>query len=105
MNKYLLCSLKNSYCNNKKVDLISHAKTWLKKWGTATTDPGGQIRTEGRQLSSDMGQLLADCNTVLNDHDKLTLTQMRDLIAYQLDRDINIGPPCNPSCQPGPPIS
>lgn len=84
--------------------MISRAFEWMRKWGTATNDPNGQIRTDGKQLTSEIGLTLVRCDT-LSDHDKLTLTQMMDVINAEIYRNIDYGPPCNPTCKSGPPIS
>jgi hypothetical protein len=60
--------------------------------GTATNDPNGQIRTDGKQLTFEIGLTLVKCDT-LSDHDKLTLTQMMDVINAEIDRNIDYGPP------------
>ena len=52
------------------------------RMATAASDPDGLIRA-----------------------DKLTLTQMKDVIDAQIDQNIDYGPPCDPLCEPGPPIS
>jgi len=43
----------------------------------ATSDPNGQIRTNGKQLTSEIGLILVNCESNLGDHDKLTLTQIQ----------------------------
>jgi hypothetical protein len=92
-------------CQSQNDDLRIRGKTWIQKWGTSDTDPGGQLRIEGKQISSDIGMTLVQCENVLNDHDKLTLTQIADLINAEIDKDVNFGPPCNPNCASGPPVS
>ena len=94
-----------SYCQGKKDEMISRAMEWSKEWGTAQTDPNSQIRTDGKQLTSEIGLTLVNCDSFLNDHDKLTLTQMMDVINASIDKNINYGPPCDPMRQSGPPIS
>ena len=85
--------------------MTSRAMDWMKQWETATSDPNGQIRTDGKQLTSEIGSTLGNCEAYLNDHDKLMLTQMMDVIDASIDRNIDYGPPCDPTCKPGPPIS
>jgi hypothetical protein len=87
--------------------MISRANEWLREWTTAINDPNGQLRTDGKQLTSEIGLTLrpSTCGATLTDHDKLTLIEMRDLINGSIDRDINYGPPCDPNCARGPPIT
>ena len=89
--------------------LLKHTPTgpeeWMGEWATAASDPDGLIRADGKQLNSEIGLTLVNCDTSLNDHDKLTLTQMKDVIDAQIDQNIDYGPPCDPLCEPGPPIS
>ena len=94
----------DSYCQGKKDEMTSRAMQWMKQLGTASSDPNGLIRADGKQLTSEIGLTLANCAN-LSDHDKLTLTQFMDLINAEIDKNINYGPPCNPLCQQGPPIS
>jgi hypothetical protein len=47
-----------SYCQGKKDEMISRAGDWNKQWGTATSDPNSQIRTDGKQLASEIGLTL-----------------------------------------------
>ena len=42
-----------------------------KQWGTASTDPNGLIRSDGKQPTPKIGLTLANCAS-LSDHDKLT---------------------------------
>jgi hypothetical protein len=94
-----------SYCQGKRDEMTSRGEEWFRVWSTATSDPYGQIRTDGKQLTSEIGLTLVNCDTSLDDHDKLTLTQMKGVIDASIDKNINYGPPCDPLCQPGPPIS
>jgi hypothetical protein len=94
-----------SYCQGKKDEMTARAMEWMKEWGTASSDPNGQIRANGKQLTSEIGLTLANCGDNLDDHDKLMLTQMMDVINASIDRNIDYGPPCDPTCKPGPPIS
>jgi hypothetical protein len=94
-----------SYCQGKKNEMTSRGNEWLREWSTATSDPNGRIRTDGKQLASEIGLTLVNCETSLSDHDKLTLTQMTVVINNSIDKDINYGPPCVPYCARGPPIT
>jgi hypothetical protein len=94
-----------SYCQGKKDEMISRAGDWNKQWGTATSDPNSQIRTDGKQLASEIGLTLNNCESNLDDHDKLVLTKWMDVINAEIDRNIDFGPPCDPTCKSGPPIS
>jgi len=105
VGQYVKAQYSDPYCQGKKDEMISRAGQWSQQWETALSDPNGQIRADGKQLTSEIGLTLANCNTSLNDHDKLTLTQAMDVINAEIDKDINYGPPCNPLCQSGPPIS
>jgi predicted PurR-regulated permease PerM len=89
-------------CESNKDVTINLGASWNSRWSTATTDPGGQLRAEGRQISSTIATLLNQCVNVFDDHSKLTLTQMATVISGQIDRNINYGPSNNP---PGPPIT
>ena len=46
------------------------------------------LSADGKQLTSEIGLTLVNCDTSLNDHDKLTLTQMKDVIDAQIDQNI-----------------
>jgi hypothetical protein len=94
-----------SYCQGKKNEMTSRGNEWLREWSTATSDPNGRIRTDGKQLASEIGLTLANCDTSLSDHDKLTLTQIGTVINAQIDRNVDYGPPCDPNCKSGPPVS
>ena len=94
-----------SYCEGKRDEMSSRAEEWMGEWATAVSDPNGLIRADGKQLTSEIGLTLVNCDTSLNDHDKLTLTQMKGVIDAQIDQNIDYGPPCDPLCEPGPPIS
>jgi hypothetical protein len=93
-----------SYCQGKRDEMGSRANEWMMEWSTAESDPGGQIRNDGKQLTSEIGLTLVNCD-ILDDSDKLTLTQMKDVIDASIDENIDFGPPCTPNCQPGPPVS
>lgn len=77
----------------------------MTKWHTATEDPNQIIRKEGKQLTSEIGLTMVNCDTYLNDSHKLLLLQMRDVIDASIDKNIDYGPPCDPLCEPGPPIT
>ena len=81
------------------------AYDWLVKWSAAIEDPNQIIREEGKRISSEIGLTMVDCDTNLNDSDKLLLLQMRDIIDTSIDKNIDYGPPCDPLCEPGPPIT
>jgi hypothetical protein len=76
-----------SYCQGKKDEMMSRGSEWLRVWGTSTKDPNGLIRSDGKQLTSEIGLTLSKCDTSLNDHDKLTLTQEMDLINAEIDKN------------------
>ena len=94
-----------SYCQGKSDEMISRGEDWMRNWSIAVSDPNGQIRNDGKQLASEIGLTLVNCDTNLDDHSKLTLMQLKDVIDAQIDNNIDYGPPCDPYCQPGPPIS
>ena len=50
----------------------------MRDWETAPNDPNSQISSDGKQLASETGLTLANCDTSLSNHDKLTLTYMMD---------------------------
>jgi hypothetical protein len=92
------------YCQGKRDEIMSRAMKWLQQWETAASDSHGLLRSDGKQLTSEMGITLVYCGG-LSDHDKLTITQMKDLIDASIDKNIDYGPPCTPLCKPGPPIT
>jgi hypothetical protein len=56
---------------------------WMIDWNTAIIDPN--IRTDGKQLASEIGLTLINCDTLLRDHDKLTLTRAIMAIDTSID--------------------
>jgi hypothetical protein len=77
----------------------------MREWSTARTDPNGQIRTNGKQLASEIELTIANCGDSLNDQDKKMLNSIIDVINTSIDKNIDYGPPCDPACRPRPPIS
>jgi hypothetical protein len=71
------------------------------EWDTAEIDPNGKIRDDGKQLTSEIGLTLINCESFLNAEDKLALTQAMDVINASIDNNINYGPPCHPFCERG----
>lgn len=94
-----------SYCQGKGDEMVSRGEDWMRDWSIAVSDPNGQIRKDGKQLVSEIGLTLVNCDASLDDHNKLTLMQLKDVIDAQIDNNIDYGPPCDPYCQSGPPIS
>jgi hypothetical protein len=85
--------------------MLTRWNEWGHEWSDARTDPNGQIREKGKQLVSEIESTLANCGDSLSDQDKKLLSIGIDVINTEIDKDIDYGPPCDPSCQPGPPIS
>lgn len=46
-----------SNSESQRDDVLSRSSTWLNKWTDSATDPDGQIRTEGKQISSEEEEL------------------------------------------------
>jgi hypothetical protein len=67
-------------------EMTSRAEEWMGEWATAASDPDGLIRADGKQLTSEIGLTLVNCDTSLNDHDKLTLTQMKMSLTHKLTK-------------------
>ena len=102
--EYANAQYNESYCSSKKTELTSRATEWMKEWDTATTDVNGLIRIDGKHLTSEIGLTLVNCEPYLDAEDLLALTNMKLVIDDQIDRNIKLGPPCDPLCEPGPPI-
>jgi hypothetical protein len=105
IGQYATAQYDVSYCQGKRDEMTSRWEGWATGWSTATSDPSGKIRADGKQLASEIGLTLVNCDSYLDDHDKLTLMQIQEVIDASIDNNINYGPPCDPNCQPGPPIS
>lgn len=60
-----------SYCQGKRDEMTSRWEQWATAWTYDTIDPGGQIRAEGEQLSTEIGLTLVNCDTSLSDSDKV----------------------------------
>ena len=103
--EYAYAQYDAQYCEGKKNEMSSRASDWMTKWSTASEDPNQIIRKEGKQITSEIGLTMINCDTNLNDSDKLLLLQMRGVIDTSIDENIDYGPPCDPLCEPGPPIT
>ena len=92
-------------CKQQGVLLVNRANTWNNIWGNATNDAGGNIRTEGRQIVSDITTFLVNCQ---GSYDRSTLHFLlveAVVFSAEIAGDINYGPPCNPTCASGPPLT
>lgn len=66
-------SNQNFDCQAKRELLTNQAVLWNTKWSTAATNPGGQIRAEGRQISSEIATLLNQCADALDESININL--------------------------------
>jgi hypothetical protein len=94
-----------TYCQGKKDEMLTRGGDWMKEWSTARTDPNGQIREKGKQVVSEIESTLANCGDSFSDQDKKSLSSDIDVINTEIEKNIDYGPPCDPACQPGPPIT
>src|SRR2546425_12135972 len=62
-------------CTQQGTQLTDRGNNWKNTWGNATSDPGGNIRTDGRQIVSDITTFLVDCE---GSYDKTTLRFLLD---------------------------
>ena len=52
--QYVNAQYNESYCLGKKTELESRGTDWIEQWSTATSDINGIIRSDGKQLTSEM---------------------------------------------------
>lgn len=60
------------------------------QWETTTTDINGLIRSDGKQLASEIGLTLVNCEPYLSAEDLLFLTNMKLVIDDQIDKNIKL---------------
>ena len=102
--EYASAQYSESYCLDKKTELMSRGSDWDKQWSTKDVDVNGIIRSDGKQLTSEIGLTLVNCQPYLDAQNLLDLTNMKMVIDASIDKNINYGPPCDPLCASGPPI-
>ena len=102
---YMVYAQSSSDCQSKKDDLLSRFQSWNKRWNEYTSDPQGQLRAEGRQLVAEIVAFMKDCADSIDSNTVSLLTSADPIITDQIDRDVNLGPSCDPTSQDGPPIS
>jgi hypothetical protein len=89
-------------CQDEKTLLMSRIQSWMYRWETVVTDPGGQLRDEGRQIVSEIIPFIQECADVI-DADSISKFNMASIIIIdQIDRNVRLGPADVP---PGPPIT
>lgn len=94
-----------SDCKGQMDSVTNLAQSWFMRWTAATEDPGGQLRAEGRAVSEQASNLLNYCSGSLDDQSRTGLSQIRDVISAQIENNIDYGPPCDPQCKSGPPVT
>lgn len=73
--EYVNAQLNESYCMGKKDEMMSRGYEWSEQGSTATTDPNGLIRSDGKQLSSEIEPTVVNCEPYLTAEHLLALTE------------------------------
>jgi hypothetical protein len=102
--EYVNAQLNESYCMGKKDEMMSRGYEWSEQGSTATTDPNGLIRSDGKQLSSEIEPTVVNCEPYLTAEHLLALTQLKNVIDASINKNIDHGPLCDPLCESGPTV-